>query len=258
MKECASYHLKVLRACVSIPLGALLSASLAASADFHCADLKPSDRQPSYQRVPGQMRCEGFYAQNVSQPFIELVSLTGSAPPMQSGGVLQMSGSGLAPIQLVVHPLRPGPFYRMDARIEAASSLQWNATPMLDATGLQLRDLGFLAIVARDDGMLTVVPVAFSNSSSTPANVVQGILRVSVPVNTVAWRRLRLDGIDDGTGAWREIPGPARFAWERIPFTLDLPTDGRGVRVEVEATDPDGNLLPSLHFNVRSAADATR
>ncbi|MBS0342832.1 MAG: hypothetical protein JSS56_20150, partial [Proteobacteria bacterium] len=64
-----------------IALLALLWAGTAIAAEFHCADLKPSDvDKPPYERISGQMRCEGFYIKNVSQPFIELVSLTASTP----------------------------------------------------------------------------------------------------------------------------------------------------------------------------------
>ncbi|MDM0118006.1 hypothetical protein QTI66_38645 [Variovorax sp. J22R133] len=230
---------------------------MASAAEFRCADLKPSDaRQPPYQRVAGQVRCEGFYDRNVSQPFIELVSLTASMPPTAGGTALQFSGSRRVPTRLVVHPLRPAPFYRVDAPIEAAQSLRWDPSPMLDATGLQLRDLGFLALAPERDGILTVVPVAFALPTAEPQLPAKAVLRVSVPVATLAWRRLRLDGSEDGGSAWREIPGAARFAWERVPFALELPADGHGVRVDVQAVDPGGKVLPLLRFNVSGPADA--
>lgn len=239
----------------SVGLGALVAMGLAAAADFHCADLKPSDaRQPAYQRVAGQPRCEGFYERNVSQPFIELVSLTATAPP-QDAAPLEISGSRRFPTRLVVHPLRPAPFYRVDALIEAAQLLRWDPSPMLNATGLRLRDLGFLALVLERDGTLGAVPVAFTNATAEGPARAQGVLRVSVPVATLAWRRLRPDGSDDGAGAWRQIPGPARFAWERVPFAIDLPPDGRGVRVDVQAVDSAGKVLPLLRFNVKGPAD---
>lgn len=237
--------------------GMLFAPASALAAEFRCADLKPSDsRQPAYQRIAGQVRCEGFYDRNVSQPFIELVSLTATAPPTQEGAPLQIGASQRVTAQLVVHPMRPAPFYRVDALVEPAQSLRWDAAPMLDATGLRLRDLGFLALAPERGGTLTLVPVTFSATSTTAPASAQAVLRVSVPVATLAWRRLRLDGSDDGTGAWREIAGPARFAWERVPFAIELPADGRGVHIDVQAVDPAGKVLPLLRFNVSGPADA--
>ena len=102
---------------------------------------------------------------------------------------------------------------------------------------------------------MTVVPVGFAPSSTDAHMPLQAVLRVSVPVARLAWRSLRLDGADSGSGTWRDIPGPARFAWERVPLALEMPADGRGVRVDVQATDADGKVLPLLRFNVNGPAD---
>lgn len=237
-------------------LCALFAHSAASAGEFRCANLKPSPTQsPPYQRVAGQARCEGFYEQNVSHPFIELVSLTASAPSRQEGGALTVSASRLAAMQLVVQPLRPAPFYRVDAQLDAAQSLRWDAAQMLGATGLQLRDLGFLAQSAGPDGTPTFVPISFGSANEAPQTVL-GVLRASVPVAKLSWRRLRLDGSDDGSGGWREIPGPSRFAWERVPITMNMPAQGRGVQIDVQATDPAGKILPLLHFNMAGPTDA--
>ena len=244
---------KAISRCIA---GALLAGGVATAADFRCAELKPSEsRQPPYQRVSGQLRCEGFYDRNVSQPFIELVSLTAAAPPTQDGTTLQISASRRRPTQLIVQPLRPAPFYRVDATIGAAQSLRWDAATMLDATGLRLRDLGFLALTPDLDVTMTVVPVGFTASTDDARMPLQAVLRVSVPVASLAWRSLQRDGSDNGSGKWRDIPGPARFAWERVPLTLEMPADGRGMRVDVQATDTDGKVLPLLRFNVAGPAD---
>jgi hypothetical protein len=236
-------------------LGAVLACSVSEAADFRCAELKPSEsRQPPYQRAAGQLRCEGFYDRNVSQPFVELVSLTASPPIAQAGTTLEISASRRWPTQLIVQPLRPAPFYRVDAPIGADQSVRWDAATMLDAARLRLRDLGFLALAPELDGTLTVVPVGFAPSPVEARTPPQAVLRISVPVARLAWRSLRLDG-SDGSGTWRDIPGPARFAWERVPLALEMPADGHGMRVEVQATDADGKVLPLLRFNVRGSAD---
>ena len=57
-------------------------------------------------------------------------------------------------------------------------------------------------------------------------------------------------------GVFESVSSPARFAWERVPFALEMPADGRGVRVDVQALDADGKVLPLLRFNVSGPADA--
>jgi len=239
-----------------IGLGTLAQSSWGMAADFRCAELRPSlSRQPPYQRAAGESRCEGFYDRNVSQPFVELVSLTTAVPPGQDGTQLQISASQRRPTHLIVQPLRPAPFYRVDASIGPAQAVRWDAATMLDATGLRLRDLGFLAVFAEGEGPLSVVPVGFTPMDAETRSPLQAVLRVSVPVASLAWRGMPLDGNDTATAAWRDITGPARFAWERIPLPIEMPADGRGLRIDVQATDAGGKVLPLLRFIVRGAAD---
>ena len=147
--------------------------------------------------------------------------------------------------------------FRAITEIEPGQALRWDATTMLDATGLRLRDLGFLALAPSPlDGTMTLLPLAFAPVATTPTPPLQAVLRASVGVASFSWRRQRLDGRDDGGGAWREIPGPSRFAWERVPLALEMPADGSSMRVDVQALDAAGKLLPLLRFIVSGPADA--
>jgi len=222
--------------------------------EFRCAALKPSgSQQPPYQRLPGQARCEGFFERNVSQPFVELVSLTRGLPDSAAAALtasLQISALSNVPARLVVHPLRSGPFYRVDALIDPGQPLLWDAAPMLRATGLRLRDLGFLALalaLAPRDDTMTVLPLSLTPTPPGERSV-QAVLRVSVAVRSLAWRRYRLDGSDDGASGWREIAGPPLYAWDRVPLAIELPADGKSVHVDVQALDAASKALPLLRF----------
>jgi len=228
--------------------------------EFRCAAVQPSRlQQPPYQRLPGQARCEGFFERNVSQPFVELVSLTRGLPDPAAAAPaasLQISALRNVTARLVVHPLRSGPFYRVDALIDPGQPLLWDAAPMLRATGLRLRDLGFLALaLAPRDDTMTVLPL-----SLTPAppgeHSVQAVLRVSVAVRSLAWRRYRLDGSDDGASGWREVAGPPLYAWDRVSLAIELPADGKSVHVDVQALDTAGKALPLLRFILIGSNDA--
>jgi len=250
-----AWRLRVVTALTALLLAGPLTAS---AQEFRCAPLQPSQaQQPPYQRVPGQARCEGFFARNVSQPFVELVSLTRDVrDPTSAATAFQITASRKVAARLVVHPLRPGPFYRVDALIDAGQALHWDAAPMLGATGLRLRDLGFLALaLAPRDDLMTVLPLSLMPASVHPP-AVQAVLRVSVPVGSMSWRRYRLDGDDDGANGWREIAGPPRFAWDRVPLAIELPADGKSVHVDVQAIDAAGKALPLLRFIVLGPDDA--
>lgn len=226
---------------------ALACAACSASAqEFACAALRPSSAQsPPYQRVPGQARCEGFFERQVSQPFVELVSLTRGAPD-PAAAPLQLAAPGKTPARLVVHPLRSGPFYRVDALLEPGRPLAWDPGPMLAATGLALRDLGFLALVPGGDGApLTVAPLAFTAQAE---GEVRAVLRVSVAVSKLEWRRYQPGGVDAAASQWQAIPGPPLFPWARVPLTIAPPPEGTSVNIDVQARDAADKPLPLLRI----------
>jgi len=227
-------------------------------APFRCAFVLPSaTRQPPYARVPGREQCEGYFEQTVSQPFIELLSLTRhrpDAPP--AAKLLQIRATAATALQLTIQPLRPSPFYRVDARLAPGNALAWNAAPMLASTGLRLSDLGFLARApSADPATPLVAPLSLSSlplAGGNDAVLAYAVLRVSVPVASIAARQYRPGAV----GSWRELPGTPLFEWDTIILPIVLPDApagagaGPGLRVDVRATGADGSLLPMMQFAV--------
>jgi hypothetical protein len=231
---------------------------------FECARLQPAvGREPAYGLVDGAARCEGFYARNVSQPFIELVSLTrGPAVAGDAGAasLLELRADARMPLRLLVQPLRSGPFYRVDAPLAPGQSLRWDASPMLAATGLRAADLGFLALAlprpANPSAVTAVAPLALS-LQAREARQALAVVRVSVPVSSIAWRAYRAGGEAGPPAAWADLPNAQRYAWQRSAITIDLPADGKGLRVDVQAVAADdGRALPLLRFAIVGPADA--
>lgn len=225
-------------------------------APFRCASVLPSaTRQPPYARMPGREQCEGYFEQTVSQPFIELLSLTRhrpDAPPVAR--LLQIRATAATALQLTIQPLRPSPFYRVDARLAPGNALAWNAAPMLASTGLRLSDLAFLARApSADPATPLVAPLSLSSlppAGGNDAVLAYAVLRVSVPVASIAARQYR----PGASGNWRELPGTPLFEWDTIILPIVLPDApagaGPGLRVDVRATGTDGSLLPMLQFAV--------
>jgi hypothetical protein len=247
-------------AIVTLLCGAAL-ATLAHAADaFECAPVAPSaTRSPAYRSVSGQARCEGFFEKKVSQPFIELLSLTrGPLPPAGSASapLLQLRSTVKSGARLVVQPQRSLPFYRVDAALPAGQVLAWDPAPMLAATGLRLADLGFLAVLPAGDAALTAVaPIAFAPLAAADASAL-AVLRVSVAVSSLQWRSYRLGKDALPASAWVTVPDSQLFAWQRVAVPIALPPDGKRLLVDVQAIGADdGHALPLLRFAVEGPQD---
>ena len=235
---------------------------------FQCAALKPSSSLvPAYASVAGQMRCEGFFEKTVSQPFIELLSLTRGAPP--AALVASAASAASAPLQirtdvrsaarLVVQPLAPRPFYRVDAALAPGQAMNWDAAPMLAATRQPMSGLGFLALVtsqAASPGALpALAPVSFTPQAPQDRRV-YAVVRVSVDVASVAWRSYRV-GNDAAASLsstrliWTDLPDSNLYAWKRITLSIPMPDDGKSLRVDVQAVEAaNARSLPLLRFAI--------
>ena len=243
---------------------------------FECAPLVASTaNQPAYGPARSPQRCEGFFQKNVSQAFIEIVSLTRSPPgtvAADTEGRLNLKHLSKLDLRLLIQPLRSNPLYRVDLPMAQGATVAWSFAPMLQATGLKLRDLGFLAQATSPAQLATLAPV--STQLAEDAGVAYAVLRPSVAVSALAWRAYRLqsppqsppqssgeqaraavNAVASLTGVWQTLTGPPLFAWERIALPIALPADGLGLRIDVRALDSQGQPLPLLQFAVLGVQD---
>lgn len=220
--------------------------------NFTCPPLVASTtRQPAYASIAGQQRCEGFYVKNVSQPFLELVSLTRSSPGSWTAvglGQLTLRASGKLDARLLIQPMRSNPLYRVDAWLARGTAVVWDSSTMLQATGLSLRDLGFLAQAVPAIDPPSFVPVSLQTADV--GAIAYAVLRPSVEVSELAWRAYRLSGDELPARGWQNLAGTPLFAWERIALPIPLPVDGHGLRIDVRGLDSKGQALPLLQFAV--------
>ena len=247
--------------------GGVVVAAAAQAQAFECAALKPSSsRVPAYASVPGQTRCEGFFEKTVSQPFIELVSLTRGAPPagLATTAPLELRTDARSPARLVVQPLRASPFYRVDAALVPGQSLAWDPAPMLAATAQPVSALGFLALLGSPPALSpagaqpALAPVAITLQGLQDARV-YAVVRVSVEVSSVAWRGYRVGGPAAAPAvpaAWTDLPESHLYAWKHITLNIAMPADGKGLRVDVQAVGAaNAQSLPLLRFAVAGPND---
>ncbi len=253
---------------VTLLIGAASAGLAQAQAQtFECAALKPStSSSPAYRAVPGQARCEGFFEKTVSQPFIELVSLTRGPAPVSgaaASSTLEIRADVRGPARLVIQPQTSTPYYRVDAAMQGGQPLLWDAAPMLAATPVPLASLGFLALtgpaVPSAGAPPALAPLAFTAQALKDTRV-YAVVRVSVEVSSVAWRAYRT-GADAGAAtataaAWTDMPNSHLYAWKRITLPIDLPADGHGLRVDVQAVGAsNAQTLPLLRFVVVGPRD---
>jgi hypothetical protein len=264
-------------------LPAALAQSAATPVPFECEPLAASAlNQPPYGPAHSPQRCEGYFQKNVSQAFVEIVSLTRSPPgAVAANGEGQLSFRQLSkfPLRLLIQPLRSNPLYRVDVALSQGATVVWGSAPMLRATGLKLRDLGFLAQAAPGGQTMTFAPV--STQAAEEGSTAYAVLRPSVAVTSLAWRAYRLPSanapsapsaptrdlpgassaapaatsLNAASGVWQTLPGPPLFAWERIALPINLPADGLGLRIDVRALDSQGLPLPLLQFGVLGVQD---
>jgi hypothetical protein len=242
-----------------IPLVLALLLSQAARA-FECPPVKPSEsRRPAYGPVAGQAICAGFFEKSVSQPFVELVSLT-RGPGLQGDAVpaaLQLQAASRMPLHLLVQPMRSTPLYRVDADLLPGQGLQWDPRPMLADTGLRPADIGFVARAAARGpaGTTAVAPVALTAAAGDSDKAVATV-RASVEITSLAWRSYRLGAAAKSPPQWTEVPESQRYAFQRIEIPVELPADGKAIGVDIEARDAKKNPLPMLRLTIVGREDA--
>jgi len=248
----------------TIALCALANAASHAQG-FDCAPLIPSsNRTPPYGPSGGPGQCEGFFEKTVSQPFVELLSLTRGEGPRATdmpGGALELQAASPRPLRLIVQPLRSRPYYRVDLQLAAGASRRWDPAGMLAATGLRLGDLGFLANAdpAGATGAASGEPAAFApvavRTADRSATTAQAILRVSVPVASLAWRSYPVGAATASPAQWNTLADSRLLQWQRLALPIALPATEHPLRIDVEAIDAkDGRALPQLHFLVVGGA----
>jgi hypothetical protein len=235
-----------------LALAGCVGSGVAAEPQFQCASVLPSaTRTPAYARIGSEARCEGYFEQTVSQPFIELLSLTRQRPDAAPSGVAttQIRARPDVAAQLLIQPLAPSPFYRVDAALTPGQTLAWDPKPMLQSTGLRPADLGLLARTRlTDPGPQAVVPVSLTPGVDEP--IAYAVLRVSVAVSAMASRSYPLPLNEAEPSAWRALPGTPLYAWQTIVLPVELAADGHDRGIDVRAIGKDGQPLPLLQFIV--------
>lgn len=243
---------------VALALTPLLLAAGAAAQDFICAGVRPSaSLKPQYGRVGKLEVCEGFFDRDVSQPYLEVISLT--AQPRETlaalgAGALRIvaPGAGAEPPWLRIQPLRIAVLYRIDALMRPGHT--WNPRSLQESTELGLADLGFLATPSRyDAGTLTVIPVQIGTPSATPQTA-YATVRVSTLVPKLRWRAYPAANAQAQDPPWQEANDLPLYPWSWL--TIAIPLAGAApMQVDLNAADENEEPLASLSFKIAGSGN---
>ncbi len=228
----------------------MLLAPIAAWAqEFQCAALKPSSkREPPYGRAKDGPYCEGYFEQDISAAYLEVVSFVRSGGKAAgSNQPLSLHAASVAS-RLVVHPLVQGIPFRADIANKEGGT-HWMPKPMLDATGLRLVDLGFLALVSPAAGQpLTLIPISIGGPSTGPSIA---LIRTSVATREVSWRLVPEGSPASESTGWQKAPRGEVERWGLVDIEVRPPSGQSGPFVmHVRARRDDGSLLPVLLFRI--------
>jgi hypothetical protein len=229
----------------------------AAAQDFTCAGVRPSTSlKPEYARDGNLEVCEGFFDRDVSQPYLEVVSLT--AQPREAlaalgAGPVRIAApvTGATPPWLRIQPLRIAVLYRIDALLRPGHT--WNPRSLQESTELGLADLGFLVTPSRsNDGTLMVIPVQIGTPAAA-SQTAYATVRVSTLVPKLRWRAYPTATAQAQNPAWQDANDMPLYPWSWQTIAIPL-AGGAQMQVDVSAADDNGEPLASLSFKIAKGA----
>jgi hypothetical protein len=234
-----------------ISLGLLLMSSHSWAQEFSCPKIQAAPGAFGYQPRAKDVRCEGFYHSPVAAEDLELLSLTTGpvsyrleADEAIRLGVPNLEALKLTQLQVQARAIPTGTYYRMDATVASAKSMNWEIMPVLRPAKLTADAIGVLGWVEQGASKI-FVPISASNdnvAAATPMTVV-AILRPAMDLERLQWRS-RLE-TSAQPPEWIKVGATQRVLRAGDPVRLELaPANGtRIIEVSAKARGSDHWLL---------------
>jgi hypothetical protein len=227
---------------IGLPLVAvLLACSLGSAQERPCPKVQAVGGTAGYQPRSGDPRCEGFYQSPVAGASLELLSLTAGPVDyrLHERGVLLIAAPDVSRlktdrIQVQARALPLGTYYRMDATVRSAQSLNWPMAAVLAPHQLAPDMIGVVAWIEQNAGRI-YVPVRVSDSSgSAPQGMrIIAIMRATVDLDDFRWRSLQ-DGDSGRPPEWKKTQRSGQVLRAGQPIQLEVDA-GRDRTIEVQA-----------------------
>jgi hypothetical protein len=218
-----------------------------------CRKLQAVQGAYGYQARAKDVRCEGFYESPVAAAALDLVSLTAGPVDYKLEG--QESVRLTAPdvsslksdqVNIQAHALPLGTYYRMDAVVPSAGSLNWRIGDVLRPHQLTADRIGIFGWVDQTASR-TFVPVLISEQNTRAPVVI--LLRPSIDLERVHWRSWPDGGSQQGI-QWKSIPNAPQMRRAGELIKLEFERD-KGIKVvEVSAKTANSDRWLSLKFHI--------
>jgi hypothetical protein len=172
-------------------------------------------------------RCEGFYVADVGAETLEPVSLTEGELlyDLRPGLTLQLSTSSqVGPFHVRAVAKPPRTYYRMDAVLEAGSSLSWPVDDVLWPEHLSADRIGVFAWKGSKDEKIFLPVRVTMPGSERAADFYQTAylsVRPSFDVEKVMWRTAKMEHSNcSAYGTWKDVLPNGVSAGEPVRFRL--------------------------------------
>jgi hypothetical protein len=207
-------------------------------------DLRPADGNFGYRHRATPDRCEGLYSAPVAGEALEVLSFVTGRPGFDGQAdrnlIISAPDVHVLSAHRVVVVARALPFrvyYRMDATIPSAGSMQWPVGEVVLPAGLDPRNIGLVGRVHAGDATI-YVPLRLSVSNAetlqaAPRPIIT--FRAPIDLQSFQWRLYEVGGV---ASPWNKY-GLAIYAGDPIVLTLDAPA-GRVMTLDVAAR-PEGS-----------------
>lgn len=205
-----------------------------------CSDLVAVPGEIGYQYRKAPARCEGVYQSPVMGDSLEILSfVTGSITyDLQLDKILILTAPDVsrittAQVNVRARALPLGTYYRMDAAVTSAKSIEWPLTSVIVQTGIHSDSIGVLGWIEKDGTRIYVpfsaIPKGKPRGSSGSLAI---ILRSTLDIEKVQWR-LWIEGRANQTPSWQTLGGVTPNAI-RAGDPIRLPVDAPSQRLDLE------------------------
>jgi hypothetical protein len=213
------------------------------------ADLRPVADDFGYRHRPTPDRCEGLYSAPVAGEGLEVLSFLEVRSPFdrQTDRILLVTapdvhGLGAERVAVVARALPLRVYYRMDAVLPSAGSIQWPVGEVVLPSGLDPAKIGLIGTVQSRDGNIYVPLQLSSPGKGVTQGAVQPVMTFRTPVDleSFQWRVYEPGGVVPN---WNKY-GHAVHAGDPITVAPDAPA-GKVMTLDVAARPTGGDFIQS-------------
>jgi hypothetical protein len=227
--------------CVVVALYVVLLAKPSALAQGQpCNDLQAVPGAIGYQRRSVPERCEGFFQSPVAGESLELLSLVhGSIEyDLQTDNALIVAVPDVGQLEATAVHVRAralplGTYYRMDATVATAQTLEWPLNAVIAPAKLSANSLGVIGWIEKG-ATKVYVPVSVRPLGKPPApqHPAIALLRSLADIEEVQWR-LQATGTTAQPPPWQVLARNMIRAGE--PVSLPIATSSQLWNLEIAA-----------------------